>query len=74
MARTNRSKVMSLRLPEELAEEIAAVARTDDVAVTVAIREAIADHIAKRRSAKDFKERLKKQLEEDRKALERLAE
>ncbi|HEX5593333.1 MAG TPA: hypothetical protein VFX35_08300 [Solirubrobacterales bacterium] len=65
---------MSLRLPEELAEEIAAVARTDDVAVTVAIREAIANHVASRRSAKDFKVRLRKQLEEDRKALERLAE
>jgi predicted DNA-binding protein len=74
MARTNRSKVMSLRLPEELADEIAAVARTDDMAVTVAIREAISNHIATRRSAKDFKERLRKQLEEDRKLLERLAE
>ena len=74
MAETNRSKVLSLRLPEELASEIAAVARTDDMAVTAAIREAITNHIANRRSAKDFKERLRKQLEEDRKALERLAE
>ena len=65
---------MSLRLPEELADEIAAVARTDDMAVTAAIREAITNHIASRRSAKDFKERLRKQLEEDRKLLERLAE
>jgi predicted DNA-binding protein len=74
VARTNRSKVMSLRLPEELADEIAAVARTDDMAVTAAIREAISNHIANRRSAKDFKERLRKQLEEDREVLERLAE
>ena len=74
MAGTNRSKVMSLRLPEELAAEIAAVARTDDMAVTAAIREAISNHIANRRGAKDFKERLRKQLEEDRKTLERLAE
>lgn len=74
MAETNRSKVLSLRLPEELASEIAAVARTDDMAVTVAIREAITNHIANRRGAKDFKERLRKQLEEDREALERLAE
>ena len=65
---------MSLRLPEELANEIAAVARTDDVAVTAAIREAISNHIASRRAAKDFKQRLRKQLEEDREALERLAE
>jgi len=65
---------MSLRLPEELANEIAAVARTDDMAVTEAIREAISSHITNRRRAKDFKERLRKQLEEDRKLLERLAE
>lgn len=74
MARTNRSKVMSLRLPEELADEIAAVARTDDMAVTAAIREAISNHIASRRSNKDFKQRLRKQLEADRELLERLAE
>lgn len=65
---------MSLRLPEELADEIAAVARTDDVAVTEAIREAIGAHIATRRADKAFKERLKKRLEEDREVLERLAE
>ena len=65
---------MSLRLSEELADEIAAVARTDDVPVTEAIREAIADHIAARRADKAFKERLKKRLEEDREVLERLAE
>jgi hypothetical protein len=65
---------MSLRLPEELAEEIAAVARTDDMAVTAAIREAITNHIASRRGADDFKKRLRKQLEDDRKVLERLAE
>jgi predicted DNA-binding protein len=71
---TNRSKVMSLRLPEELADEIAAVARTDDMPVTAAIREAISNHIASRRADKAFKERLRQRLEEDREILERLAE
>lgn len=65
---------MSLRLPEKLAEEIAGVARTDDVPVTEAIREAIANHVVARRADKAFKERLKKRLEEDREVLERLAE
>lgn len=65
---------MSLRLPEDLADEIAAVARTDEMAVTAAIREAIANHIAARRADKAFKERLRKRLEEDREVLERLAE
>lgn len=64
---------MSLRLSEEMASEIAAVARTDGVPVTEAIREAIAGHIDNRRASADFKQRLKKRLEEDREALERLA-
>jgi len=66
--------VLSLRLPETMADEIAAVARTDDMSVSEAIREAIADHIAIRRADKAFKDRLKKRLEEDREVLERLAE
>jgi len=65
---------MSLRLPEELAAEIAAVARADDVPISEAIREAIEHHITARRSDKDFQRRLKKRLEEDREVLERLAE
>jgi hypothetical protein len=68
------TKVMSLRLPEEIAAEIAAVARADEISVSKAIREAIETHIASRRSDKAFKDRLKKRLEEDRELLERLAE
>lgn len=64
---------MSLRLPEDLAVELAAVARADDVAVSEAIREAIEHHIAARREDKAFRTRLKKRLEEDRKVFERLA-
>lgn len=74
MDKTVRSRVLSLRLPETMADEIAAVARTDDMSVSEAIREAIADHIAIRRADKAFKDRLKKRLEEDREVLERLAE
>ena len=69
-----RSKVMSLRLSEEMAAEIGAVASTDGVPVTEAIREAIANHIKTRRASKDFKQRLQKRLEDDREMLERLAE
>lgn len=68
------SKAMSLRIPEKMAAELAAVARTDDVAISEAIREAIENHIVTRRSSKDFRERLKKRLEEDQKMLEQLAE
>jgi len=64
---------MSLRLGEELWKEIAAVARVDEQAVTEAIREAIANHIATRGSDPDFQKRVKKRLEEDIATVKRLA-
>lgn len=69
-----RTKVLSLRLSEEMATEIAAVARIDGVPTTESIREAIANHIESRQASEDFRQRLKKRLEEDRAALEQLAE
>ncbi len=66
-------KAMSIRLPEEQAVELAAVARTDEMPVSEAVRQAIENHIAARRADKDFQKRLKKRLAEDREVLERLA-
>ena len=63
---------MSLRLPRETAADLEAVARTDGVPVSEAVREAINDHIASRRADKDFQARLKQRLDEDREVLERL--
>ena len=68
------TKVTTMRLPDFMAAELAAVARTDDMPVSEAVREAIEKHIAERRSDKDFQRRLKKRLEEDREVFERLAE
>ena len=68
------TKVLSLRLPEELAAEITAVARADGVSVSRAIREATENHVTARRADKDFKKRLKQRLDEDRELLERLAD
>lgn len=65
------AKVMSLRLPEDIAAEIAAVARADGIPVSQAIREAIDNHIAARSADEAFKERLKKRLAEDQKILKR---
>jgi predicted DNA-binding protein len=67
------AKVMSLRLPEDIAAEIAAVARADGIPVSQAIREAIENHIAARSADKAFRERLKKRLAEDQKILKRSA-
>jgi Arc/MetJ-type ribon-helix-helix transcriptional regulator len=70
---TMPSKAISLRLPEQMAAELAAIARTQDIPVSEAIREAIENHIVSRRADKDFQQRLKKRLEEDREVLERLS-
>lgn len=66
-------KAMSLRLPEEKAAELAAIARTDDMPVSEVVREAIDNHIAAKRSDKTFQQRLKQRLEEDQQVLKRLA-
>lgn len=66
-------KAMSLRLPEEKAAELAAIARTDEMPVSEVVREAIDNHIAARRADKNFQKRLKQRLEEDREVLERLS-
>lgn len=68
------TKVTTLRLPDFMAAELAAVARTDDMPVSEAVREAIEKHIEDRRGDKEFQRRLKKRLEEDQAVLKRLAE
>jgi hypothetical protein len=67
------TKAMSLRLTADQAAELEAVARTDEMPVSEAVREAIDAYIAARRADKEFQKRLKRRLEEDREVLERLA-
>jgi hypothetical protein len=68
------TKAMSLRLPSELAAELSAVARAEGVPISDVVRTAIGKHIATRRADEIFQVRLKEQMEEDRKVLERLSE
>ncbi|HET8815270.1 MAG TPA: ribbon-helix-helix domain-containing protein [Solirubrobacterales bacterium] len=67
-------RVISVRMPDELAEQIDAMARAEGVSVSEAMRAAAYRYIATRRSDHDFQERLRKRLEEDREVLEALAE
>jgi Arc/MetJ-type ribon-helix-helix transcriptional regulator len=67
------TKITTLRLPKELADELDVVARVDRLPVSELVRAAIYRLIADRRSEPDFKERLSQVAEEDRKTLERLA-
>jgi Arc/MetJ-type ribon-helix-helix transcriptional regulator len=66
-------KMMTLRLPDEQAREVEAVARAERIPVSELIREAIDTHIAARRGDGAFRERLQAMLDEDREVLERLA-
>jgi Arc/MetJ-type ribon-helix-helix transcriptional regulator len=67
-------KITTLRIPESMADELAAVARADHISVSEVVREAIENHLTARRSDEEFKKRLKQRLEEDREILERLSD
>jgi predicted transcriptional regulator len=66
-------KAMTLRLSEEKAAELEAVARADDMSVSEAARAAIDQHIKARRSDKAFRTRIRKMMDENQHVLERLA-
>lgn len=70
----DQTKVMSLRLPHELAAEVKALARAEEVSISEAIRAAIYRHIATRRADPRFQAKLKERLEEDLRTLEQLSE
>lgn len=66
-------KVTTLRLAEERAAELAAVARADSMTISDVVREAVDKHIAERRADPEFQKRLMERMEADRRVLEQLA-
>ena len=62
---------MTSRLPAEQADELE-VARAEGISVSDAVREAIAEHIARKRKDEAFRARLRTVMERDREILERL--
>lgn len=68
-----KTKAMTLRLPADKAAELEAVARVDNVPVAEAVRTAIDERIERRRQDKDFQDRLRTIVEQDRAILDRLA-
>lgn len=67
-------KTMTLRLSDELAADLEAMARVDDVPVSEAIRVAIDERVKARRDDKQFQARLRRLMAENQRALERLAQ
>jgi predicted transcriptional regulator len=66
-------KAMTLRLQDDLARELEAVARVENVSVSEAVRRAIAEHVAAKRADREFQERLDRFMSENQAILERLA-
>lgn len=67
-------KGFTVRLDEDQAAELEAVAEVDGVPVAEEIRQAIAERIDKRRRDERFQQRLRRLIDENRRVLERLAE
>jgi predicted transcriptional regulator len=67
------AKTMTLRLQDELARELEAVARVDDISLSDAVRAAITEHVEARRADRAFQERLDRFMTENQAILERLA-
>lgn len=68
------SKVTTIRQPMDQADELEFIARVDGVPVSEAIRDAIGQHIERRRSDPEFQQRLRERMDADRNILKRLAE
>jgi predicted transcriptional regulator len=66
-------KNMTLRLNDDQAKELEAVAQVEGTPVSETVRTAIEDRIEARRADKEFQRRLRRLIEENQEALERLA-
>jgi Arc/MetJ-type ribon-helix-helix transcriptional regulator len=73
MPRMEDTKVTTVRLPGRQATELEAIARVENIPVSEAIREAVAELIERRRGDEEFMTRLRRRIEEDREILEELS-
>jgi predicted transcriptional regulator len=67
------TRVFTIRIPSDVADEIDLIARVEGNPVSVVIREALAALVAARRADLEFRSRLKRRIEADREILQRLA-
>jgi post-segregation antitoxin (ccd killing protein) len=67
-------KTMTLRLTDQQATDLEAMARVDGIPVSEAIRVAIEERIKARREDRAFQARLRRLMVENQRALERLSQ
>jgi hypothetical protein len=65
----SRQKVTTMRMPETMAAQLAAIARTEEVPVSEFVRQAIEDRMVSTLAGEGFKERMKRRMDEDREVL-----
>jgi predicted transcriptional regulator len=73
MRRLVMPKGFTVRLDDDQAAELEAVAKVDGVPVAEEIRQAIAVRIEQRRNDEQFRERLRQSIADNQKILDRLA-
>lgn len=67
------TKNLTVRLPDDLAADMEAVARAEGQSVNETIKQALAETVAERRRDPKFRARLREIIQQDRELLERLA-
>ena len=70
---TTMPKNMTLRLSDQQAAELDAIAQVENVPIAEEVRRALAEHIAARRKDREFQSRLKASIERNQEILRRLA-
>lgn len=74
MAPQGDTKSMTLRMDEDLAGKVRTIADVEGTTVSEIIREALAEHVERRRSDPQFQERLQQNLQRHRELLNMLAD
>lgn len=70
----SKSRVTTIRQPEDQADELEFVARVDGIPASELIRDAIANYLEARRADPEFQNRLRARIEADKEILARLAQ
>ena len=68
------TKNFTVRLPDEEATDVEALARAEGLSLNETVRKALVEAVERRRSDPEFKARLHRIIKEDRELLERLAQ
>jgi predicted transcriptional regulator len=71
---SKESKAMTLRLPGDLHERLAAVAEVEGEPISEVVRRAVSDHVERRRRDPEFRAKLAETLRRQRRLLDLLGE